>query len=98
MATVSKIHPSSKRKPIRIHAVGCLSGWFYRISDGRRRLLASDFGALPGNFKFNPDTATLFALAQASRAIDRHFAGSRVVMICTASRQQSERREQRWAA
>lgn len=79
---------------LRVHAFGNLDGWFFFIhNDADRQLLGSGCGPLPPGFKFNPDTALLFSLAQAQRHITKHFPDSRVVLVCAAA--PAVRRERR---
>lgn len=71
---------------IRVRAFGGLNtGWFYSITDSNKRVLAADFGELPKGYTFNPQTATLYALAQAHRRTSKDFPRSRVVMVCASA-------------
>jgi hypothetical protein len=56
--------------------------WGICIEDyGSHRPLIAEFGALPGEFNFNPDTARLFALAQAARRIASDYPNAVVVNV-----------------
>jgi hypothetical protein len=60
-------------------------GWHF-IIDEDRKPIAADFGSLPAGYTFTDQTATLFALAQAHRYIERCLPGARVVCTCVTPR------------
>jgi len=84
-----KTDRSKRKQPLRVYALGTLSGWLFRISDHQRLPVASDFGLLPDGFPFDADSAQLFALAQAARYISKHLPNTYVSTICTVPRKVS---------
>jgi hypothetical protein len=87
--SVNQFKPDLK---LRVRAVGNQQGWYFVIDEDRKPL-AADFGPLPAGYPFTDETATLFALANASRCIEQNLPGARVVCVCTVPRRTSFERE-----
>lgn len=86
------------RQRLRVRAVGTMAGWYFIIADYESRtVLHRDIGQLPDGFNFNPDTATLYALANAARWIAGNLPGAIVSIVNTAAPLPVRRGERRAA-